>query len=156
MLVELRVVDAGKVTIRIVVRNLEHVVGKNETDPQHQIKPARRQKPQTRFPIGTIAWLDKLSQNAQLAHSLIDATKRRIVERLVAPPADVEHQPDAQRSPARIFDCRRISAQRPQQKCVYPQKDQRHNEQQASRCSFHAGSYTTCGKAAREGRNCLC
>ena len=98
LLVELGVVDTGKRAARIVVGDLDHVVGEHEANAEHQIEAARREQPQPALAIGAIAGLDELGCDAELAGGALDAPISRVVERLVAAPTDVEDQAHAQRS----------------------------------------------------------
>ncbi len=93
--VELGVVDAREARARVLARRREQVVRKNEPDADDQIEPARGQQPNPALAIGAFARLDVLGLDAELAHRAAEPAPGRAVERLVAAPADAEHQADA-------------------------------------------------------------
>ena len=91
------VVDSGERGIGIFLRQVGQIVGENEADPDHQIHSFCGEQSQACFAIRSLARLDEADVRAEHFGGAVGAGVGAIVERFVATPADVEHDPDVHR-----------------------------------------------------------
>ena len=85
-----------EVRIGILRRHVGHRFAEQEADPDHQVRPLGRLQVQQFLTVGPVLVGRRLrSSDPQLGHSLVEARRRRIVERLITPTTDVIDQTDA-------------------------------------------------------------
>ena len=99
----LREVDDREVRVGELLRDGVQRVGHQEADGDHEVVLRLREAGEVRDVVGVRARDDDASLHAELVLGLLEALVREEVERAVVETADIRHQPDLERRPARGF-----------------------------------------------------
>jgi hypothetical protein len=89
-------IDAGELDLRILLREQREVVGEDEPDADDEVHPLGGEEAEAGLAIGALTGLDEADARAELPVRALGAAERAVVERLVSPAADVEHDTDVE------------------------------------------------------------
>src|SRR5215207_2583644 len=89
-----RVVDAGELRVRILLRQLRQVVGEDEPDADHEVHAFGGQQSQTGLAVRPFAGFDEADLDTEVLLGALGAEVGAVVEGLIAASAEIEDDAD--------------------------------------------------------------
>jgi hypothetical protein len=93
------VIDPREVRVRLFPGELRKIVGKDESDTDHEVHSFCGEQAQTRLSVRAVPWLDETNLCAELAFGALSAEICAVVEGLVPSSAEIEDDPHVDRIP---------------------------------------------------------